>query len=225
MPPTICGMGWSVFIEIVGYLASALILLSIVQKSILRLRVLGLIGAFAFLVYSIAIGAYPIAVLNVIAAAIHLWYLRKLTRHQDEVFRILRVRPESRYLADFLDFYDDEIKIGLQPDFNHEPSKDNICVFILRDMVPAGLLIGRANDNGMLEVELDFAIPQYRDFKIGRFLYSANSDLLTGYALEGVQANAASSDHARYLNAMGFEELADMAGRYEIKVALAPRAN
>ena len=96
-------MSWSVFIEIVGYLASALILLSIVQKSILRLRVLGLIGAFTFLVYSIAIGAYPIAVLNVIAATIHLWYLRKLTRHQDEVFRVLHVGPESKYLADFLD--------------------------------------------------------------------------------------------------------------------------
>lgn len=213
------------FIEIVGYLASALILLSIVQKSILRLRVLGLIGAFIFLVYSIAIGAYPIAVLNVIAAAIHIWYLRKLTRHQDEVFRILHVLPESRYLADFLDFYDDEVKVGLQPDFTHEPSKDTICAFILRDMVPAGLLIGWANDNGMLEVGLDFAIPQYRDFKIGRFLYSTNSDLLTSYALEGVEANAASSDHAQYLNRMGFEELADMPGRYEIKVALAPSTN
>lgn len=218
-------MSWSVFIEIVGYLASALILLSIVQKSILRLRVLGLIGAFIFLVYSIAIGAYPIAVLNVIAAAIHIWYLRKLTRHQDEVFRILHVLPESRYLADFLDFYDDEVKVGLQPDFTHEPSKDTICAFILRDMVPAGLLIGWANDNGMLEVGLDFAIPQYRDFKIGRFLYSTNSDLLTSYALEGVEANAASSDHAQYLNRMGFEELADMPGRYEIKVALAPSTN
>jgi hypothetical protein len=218
-------MSWSVFIEIVGYLASALILFSIIQKSILRLRVLGLIGAFTFLVYSIAIGAYPIAVLNVIAAAIHLWYLRKLTRHQDEVFRILHVRPESRFLADFLDFYGDEVKVGLQPDFTHQPSKDNICAFILRDMVPAGLLIGRANDNDMLEVELDFAIPQYRDFKIGRFLYSVNSDLLTSYALEGVQANAASSDHAGYLNRMGFEELADVPGRYEIKIALTPSAN
>jgi len=218
-------MSWSVFIEIVGYLASALILFSIIQKSILRLRVLGLIGAFTFLVYSIAIGAYPIAVLNVIAAAIHLWYLRKLTRHQDEVFRILHVRPESRFLADFLDFYGDEVKVGLQPDFTHQPSKDNICAFILRDMVPAGLLIGRANDNDMLEVELDFAIPQYRDFKIGRFLYSVNSDLLTSYALEGVQAKAASSDHAGYLNRMGFEELADVPGRYEIKIALTPSAN
>ncbi len=39
---------------------------------------LGLAGSLTFLVYSIAIAAYPIAIVNVIAAAIHGWYLRKV---------------------------------------------------------------------------------------------------------------------------------------------------
>ena len=97
-------MDSNLVIDVVGYVASALIVLSITQKSILRLRLLGLVGALVFLVYSVAIGAYPIAVVNVIAAGVHGWYLRKLIRRKHEVFRILHVLPESKYLLDFLDF-------------------------------------------------------------------------------------------------------------------------
>ena len=113
---------WAV--EAIGYAGSALIILSITQKSILRLRLLGLAGGVTFLVYSIVIAAYPIAVVNVIASSIHLWYLRKLLRHKDEVFRLLRVRPESRYLADFLDFHSDEIEGRFRPDFEHRPESE-----------------------------------------------------------------------------------------------------
>ena len=215
-------MSWSVAIEIVGYLASALIVLSILQRSILRLRVLGLIGSFTFLAYSLAIGAYPIAALNVVGATIHLWYLRKLTRHKDEVFRILHVRPQSNFLADFLDFYAEEIKLGFQPDFTHRAGKDQVSAFILRDMVPAGLLIGSASEDSTLKVELDFVIPQYRDFKIGRFLFSSDSDLLTAYSLTRVEVTASSNDHSQYLSRMGFAEVAESPGQYEIESTPAP---
>ncbi|MDH3753596.1 MAG: hypothetical protein OEU32_06950 [Acidimicrobiia bacterium] len=206
-------------IEVVGYTASALIVLSITQKSILKLRLLGLIGALVFLTYSIAIGAYPIAVVNVIAAAVHGWYLRKLIRRKEEVFRILHVRPDSSYLLDFLDFYRDEIQGRFQPEFIYEPSEDQVTAFVLRDMVPAGLLIGEAKDDGTFEVKLDFVIPQYRDFKIGSYVYSSDSALLTGIAPTCVWAEASNRDHGRYLRRMGFSECPGAPGRYEIQLA------
>ena len=45
--------------ELIGYAGSALVVLSLMQRSILRLRVIGLIGSVVFLVYSLLIGAYP----------------------------------------------------------------------------------------------------------------------------------------------------------------------
>ena len=108
-------MDSNIAIDVVGYLASALIVLSITQKSILRLRVLGLVGALTFLVYSITIGAYPIAVVNAIAAGVHAWYLRKLVRRKKEVFRILHVDPHSKYLLDFLDFYSPRSRAASSP--------------------------------------------------------------------------------------------------------------
>jgi len=141
-------MDSDLLIEVVGYAASALIILSITQKSILRLRLLGFSGGLVFLVYSVLIGAYPIAVVNVIGASVHGWYLRKLIRRKDEVFRILHVRPESRYLLDFLDFYRDQIQGEIQPEFVYRASDRQVTAFILRDMVPAGLLIGEPRDDG-----------------------------------------------------------------------------
>ncbi len=204
-------------VEALGYAASALIIFSITQTSILKLRLLGLAGSLAFLVYSIAIGAYPIAVVNAVAAAIHIWYLRKLTVRKDEVFRILHVLPGSRYLLDFLDFYGDEIEGRFQPDFAYIPSSDQVTAFILRDMVPAGLLIGKPMDDGTFRISLDFVIPQYRDFKIGAFVYSPESGLFTGSSPTCVWTEASTSDHARYLDRMGFTEAPDAPRRFEIR--------
>jgi hypothetical protein len=217
-------MDSNIAIEVVGYAASALIILSITQKSILRLRLLGLAGSVTFLFYSLVIGAYPIAVVNVMAGLIHGWYLRKLIRRKHEVFRLLHVLPESKYLLDFLEFYRDEIQGHFQPEFTYEPSGDQVTAFILRDMVPAGLLIGQARDDDTFEVKLDFVIPQYRDFKIGDYVYSTDSDLLTDISPKRVWADASNADHGTYLKRMGFAECSGEPGRYEIKLAGAPSA-
>ena len=120
-------------VEVIGYVGSALVILSLMQKSILRLRTIGLVASSTFLIYSIAIEAYPIAVVNVVAAGIHLYYLRLLVRKKSEIFTILRMRPESRYLEYFLDFYADEIANRIQPDFEYEPTPNTLAVFLLRD--------------------------------------------------------------------------------------------
>ncbi|NOX28829.1 MAG: hypothetical protein GXP35_02065 [Actinobacteria bacterium] len=211
-------MSTGLVIELVGYGASTLIIISIIQKSILRLRLVGLAGSLAFFAYALLIGAYPIAVVNVIAAGIHIWFLRKLIGRKNEVFRILHVLPESRYLLNFLEFYADEIQGRYQPDFVYEPSPDLVTAFILRDMVPAGVLIGRVQADGSFKVDLDFVIPQYRDFKIGHYVYSPDSALLTGIAPTVVWTDAANDDHAQYLKRIGFSACTDQSGRYEIHV-------
>lgn len=212
-------MNSDLVIDVVGYMGSALIVLSILQKSILRLRIAGLIGALTFLVYSIAIEAYPIAVVNVIAASIHGWHLRTLIRRKAEIFRILHVEPDSSYLLDFLDFYRDEIQGRFQPEFAYQPSENQVTAFILRDMVPAGLFIGEPQDDHTFHVSLDFVIPQYRDFKIGNYVYSSDSALLTDTTPTCVWANASTREHAKYLTRMGFTECRDAPGRFEIQLA------
>lgn len=64
--------------EIVGYIASALVAVSLMMSSIFRLRVINLVGAALFTVYGLLIGAYPVAAMNLFIVLIDLYYLRDM---------------------------------------------------------------------------------------------------------------------------------------------------
>ncbi len=213
-------MASSTIYEIIGYLASALVILSLTQKSILRLRLIGLVGSIVFLSYSLLIGAFPIAVVNVAAAAIHLHFLRRLVWRKSEVFSVLHVRPESKYLEYFLDFYNDDITNRFHPGFEYEPQSGQFAVFVLRDMVPAGLFIGRSHPDGSVEVIVDYAIPQYRDFKMGPYLYSPASELFSDRRCTHLWSVSTSDTHSEYLNRTGFSlsPTDDHPRRYSLEV-------
>ncbi len=191
-------------VEAVGYLGSALLILSMTRTSILKLRVFGLIGSLVFLTYSLLIEAYPIAVVNVVIASVHIYFLRQLLSKRTEYFTILEVRPESRYLEYFLDFHADEIS-RFQPGFRYEAQNDQIRAFILRDLVPAGLFIGRSCQDHSVEVLLDFVIPQYRDFRVGQFLYSERSGVFRDPRCDHAWSATGTPAHNEYLERMGFE--------------------
>ena len=171
--------------------------------------------------HSLLIEAYPIDVVNVMAAGIHAYYLRKLIRRKHEVFDVLHVHPDSRYLAYFLDYYRDEITARFQPDFVYEEADNQFAAFILRDVVPAGLFIGRVHPDESIEAVLDFVIPQYRDFKIAPYLYSERSGLLTGTNCRRVWSVPGADAHAAYLRRVGFREepTAEHAGRFVLELS------
>ena len=64
-----------IFIEILGYIGSALIILSMTMKSLVKLRVLNLAGAVISAIYSIICSAWPVAILNIVLTAINLYHL------------------------------------------------------------------------------------------------------------------------------------------------------
>ena len=195
----------STLVEVIGYLGSGLVILSLLQKSILRLRSIGLVASLTFLIYSVSIEAYPIAVVNIVAASIHLYYLRKLVRRKSEVFRILRLRPDGRYLRYILDFYKDDIARRYQPDFEYQPTPDTIAVFMLRDMVPAGLLVARLHGDSSFEILLDYVIPQYRDFKLASWLYSKESGIADETNSRVAWTRVTTPEQEAYFTRIGFK--------------------
>ncbi len=188
--------------EIVGYVGSVLIVLSLTRKSILKLRLFGLAGAVVFLVYSVLIGAIPLALVNVVIIVIHVIFLREMFNKKD-YFRVLRVQKDSRYLQYFLEFYHEDIR-RFQPHFTYQPSDQQVIAFILRDLMPAGLFVGELDDDGCLHVTLDYVIPQYRDFKAGSYLYSPQSGLIADLPCNRAWSEPGSPVHTKYLEKMGF---------------------
>jgi len=185
---------------LIGYLGSAFVVTSLAMRSILKLRLIGLAGAITFVVYGYLIGAWPIVWTNVVILLIHLHFLREI-RRSDEYFKVLEVRSESNYLRYFLEHYADDIE-SAWPGFEYRPEEDTLTLFILRDLVPAGLFIAKVLDADTLELELDYAIPGYRDFKIGRYLYSR--DVLRDRGFSTIVAETRGDRAADYLSKMGF---------------------
>ena len=71
-------MDLSLTYEIIGYVASVLVAVSLMMRSVLKLRVINLLGAAVFTLYGLLIGAYPVAVVNFVIALIDLYYLREI---------------------------------------------------------------------------------------------------------------------------------------------------
>ena len=90
--------------EIIGYVASALVAISLMMSSILKLRVINLLGAAFFTIYGILIGSYPVAIVNFIIVLIDLYYLREIITSK-EYFTLLEVQQDDGYLKYFLTFY------------------------------------------------------------------------------------------------------------------------
>ena len=185
---------------LIGYLGSAFVVTSLAMRSILKLRLIGLAGAVTFVVYGYLIGAWPIVWTNVVIVLIHLHFMREI-RKTDEYFKVLEVRRESNYLRYFLDHFAEDIEAAW-PGFEYEPEENVLTLFILRDLVPAGLFVARALDADTLELQLDYAIVGYRDFKIGRYLYAR--DVLRDRGFSTIVARTEGGRAADYLSKMGF---------------------
>lgn len=187
--------------EIIGYLASIIIAISLLMKSLIRLRIINSIGALFFVVYGIMINAYPVAILNGIIVIIDIYYLLQMLRRSD-YFTLMEVSPNSTYLNFFLNFHSVDIR-NYFPDFEYQPEPSDLVFFVLRNTIPAGLVILRKQGNkGM--VLLDYALMDYRDFKIGGFIFDDNADLLLSHGIIYLETQSLIPDHISYLLQLGF---------------------
>ncbi len=196
-------LNWQLVFEIIGYVASVLIAISLMMKSILKLRIINLVGAICFTIYGLTIKAYPIAAVNGFIILIDLYYLYEMFNTK-EYFSLLEVQKDSDYLEYFLKFYSEEIKKFL-PGFVYSPTARQQVFFVLRNMVPAGLFIAENYQDRGLFVKLDFVIPGYRDFKVGHFVYREKAEVFLRQGIEKIYSAPGNKSHAQYLLRMGFQ--------------------
>ncbi|MCL2244985.1 MAG: YgjV family protein [Treponema sp.] len=64
--------------EWIGYLASALVAVSITIKGGFYFRVLNLAGSICFLIYGVIIGSIPVIIINTYGIGINIFHLIKL---------------------------------------------------------------------------------------------------------------------------------------------------
>ncbi|KAF0150826.1 MAG: hypothetical protein FD143_2503 [Ignavibacteria bacterium] len=186
-------------LEIFGYAASVIVAISLMMSSIVKLRIINLIGSSCFSLYGFLIDAMPVFLLNGFIALINIYYLMQIFGAK-EYFRILEVKTNSEYLSYFLKFHEKEIQKFI-PTFLFEPNENYHVMFVLRDTVPAGVVISEYLDDDLVYMKLDFAIPGYRDFKMGNYVFA---EIFKQKKVKRIYSDPGSVKHEAYLRKMGF---------------------
>lgn len=194
------------WLEWLGYLASLLVLISLLMSSILKLRWINLIGSGIFSLYGFLIGALPVGFMNLGIVLINIYYLVKIYGTKTtEYFKLLSIESNSEYFHQFVDFYQEGIQKLADP-ADLKANKHEVSFYVLRNMMPAGVFIGSRLDANTLKVDLDFVIPEYRDFKIGKFIYEDKKDFFLDNGYNRLISYSIHDDHVDYLRKMGFQE-------------------
>ena len=200
--------------EMIGYVASVLIAISLMMKSLIRLRLLNGLGALIFVIYGLLIKSYPVTILNGLIVIIDLFYLFQMN-HRSDYFTLMEISPESTYLEVFLRLQKPDIA-KFFPNFDYHPMPEDRLYFVLRNTVPAGIVIIR-KETQIGHILLDYALPDFRDFKIGAFVFKDHADTLLKEGIEMLVAKGKVATHKQYLTQMGFRQIEGDLYRLELE--------
>jgi hypothetical protein len=203
--------------EILGYVASALVVLALTMRSVVRLRLISLCGSVAFFVYATLIDSVPIMITNACIAAINLWFLRGefLVRMSDRSdLGASQIRPDSPFLLDFIEYHGHDIH-RFQPSFSMPEGDDTMSLLLTRDGLPAGLVVGRRIDN-TLRIDLDYVRREHRDSRLGNWLFGPGATVFRQAGLKRLRADATTDEHDRYLERVGFTRCDDDPSDFEL---------
>ena len=194
-------------LEIFGYIGSALVVISMLMSSIVKLRIINSIGSFISFVYALLCGAKPLALMNICLIVINLYGLYKLL-HSKKAYELVRGTGDESFVAHFMERYSDDI-LRFFPDFRKEAAAGQKAYITCCGDEPAGLMLGNVS-GGTFDILLDYTTPKYRDSSVAKYLYEKMKE-------ENISelrfARNASEEHKAFLNKIGFVKKAEYYSR------------
>jgi hypothetical protein len=192
------------WLDALGWGGSALLVFSLMQARVLRFRVLNLIACALLVVFNLVLAIWPMVAMNVVLAAINLWFIVKLLReqHDEATFEVLRVGADDAYLRHVLAVHGSDV-IRFQPDFK---LRDGQAVFLVEKGAETVGVVALHIDGDTAYVDLDYVTPRYRDFSPGEFVWRS-SDLLRQLGVR--QLVTSPTMVAPYYERLGFSRQGD----------------
>lgn len=191
-------MDFSVIIEVIGYMGSFLVVLSMLMSSIVKLRMINTVGCCISATYALIIHSYPLALMNICLIAINIYNLIKLLKTQQH-YSLVCIDTNNSLLNYFLSFYKKDIE-HFFTEVNTEHILADTAYIVCCDTALAGVLLGTKKEEGKLDIVVDYTTPFYRDCSVGKFLYSKLSE----NGIHELIYSGNSQNHESYLQKMGF---------------------
>jgi hypothetical protein len=160
-------MSW---VDALGWFGSALLVFSLLQARVLRLRALNTVACLILIAFNAIIGVWPMVAMNIVLAGINIFFVTRMLRHRhdEREYTVLQVAEDDVYLQHFLSVHDKDIT-RFFPRFRDHAGGSAFLVQHGDETV--GAMVVRDAGEGTAQVELDYATPRYRDFTPGEFVF------------------------------------------------------
>ena len=186
-----------------GYLASLFLIIALLVKTEQNFRWFNIAGNLCFITYALVLNAIPVFLTNIILLFINSYYLYKLFTLQED-FDLIEFKGEEKLVDKFLHFYQTDIQHYF-PAFNRSQIEAGLNFVILRNLVIANIFSAKLHANGDAEVNLNYTLAKYRDYKIGTFIFEKEKDLLLSKGVKRIiYTNPTHKKHQHFLKVMGF---------------------
>lgn len=165
-------MSW---LDALGWAGSALLVFSLLQARVLRFRVLNLAACLILIVFNALLGVWPMAAMNVVLAAINIWFVVQLVRHRHDsaTYQVVEVAGDDAWLQHLLLTHAEDIR-RFQPDFDAAATDGRAAFLVARGDEAVGMVMVRDAGDGIGQVELDYVTPRFRDFTPGEFVFGSS---------------------------------------------------
>ena len=195
---------YDILVFSIGYVAAIFLAISLFINQTLKFRWMNVCGNISFIMYGILLGAFPIILTNAILLSINLYKIYKIHRLR-EVFELLEFKRDNDFVNRFLKFYKNDIR-SYFPSFVFDNDEEKICFLVLRDLVIANIFVAKINPDGSVNVEINYTVPKYRDYKVGRYIFEKRKNFLkTKGITKIVYETVFSSQHEHFLKHVGFK--------------------
>jgi uncharacterized membrane protein len=209
-------------VQIFGWIASAGLVVSVLQTKFLRFRIINGTASALLAVFNALLGVWPQVAMNAVLVVINIVFIVKMNKNQKEskafTFAIEPVTGElvgwflARHGTDLAAFH---------PDLADRLSTDGIQAAVLfHDDEAMGLTAFRSDGQGGTELLADYVVPRFRDYAPGEFVFSPTGPLCQAGATS-VWIDNPTPAVAAYLTTMGFAAPADGAHRWQRALAQA----
>lgn len=212
-------------VEIIGWLGSAVLIVSLLQSRVMRFRVLNLSASAVLVFYNAVLAVWPMVAMNAVLVGINLVFIVRLLRgrHDPRTYAAVPIGPDEPFLRHLLRRHADDIA-AFNPALRGRDlddvatSADHAFLVSSGDEVVGVVLAREGEEPGEQQVVLDYVVPAFRDFTPGEFVFRPDGPFAALGACR-VVASPGMTD-ARYLDAVGFRadgdrRVLDLGGRRE----------
>ena len=216
---SIVGVTMSIW-EVVGWVGSALVVISLMVPSVRRFRWLNFIGSAIATVYNGIFEIWPFFAMNLIIAIIDVYWIIRLERgaRQHKDYTMVPIGHDEPYLERFLDAHAKDVHKWYPKYLRDVPGVDREAFLVLHEDETIGAVIVEPHGDGA-DLLVDFVTPRFRDFTPGRFIYGEGGLAERLHVTELRIPDGNALDIA-YFEAMGFTKDGN-----DLALAVSPRAS